>query len=207
MYIPVFWKDRVVQYPRRVSITNLGNGIQEWTPAPGEIIERGTQQSATHFGNMDFGVLENALMAAFTAMNLRLVQDSIDDIQGQVLTVALNNTRKFPATNAEKTVTLPKTVNNVDYDITAEIVEADGPVECVEVYGKQCHFKITCNRGASLMAANVIIKTDERRAQEAEMLRHFGGGSPRNSERENREYAEEINARMNEVKREVGIRI
>ena len=57
------------------------------------------------------------------------------------------------------------------------------------------------------MAANVIIKTDERRAQEAEMLRHFCGGSPRNSERENREYAEEINARMNEVKREVGIRI
>ena len=27
------------------------------------------------------------------------------------------------------------------------------------------------------MAANVIIKTDERRAQEAAMLRHFGGGS------------------------------
>ena len=45
------------------------------------------------------------------------------------------------------------------------------------------------------MAANVIIKTDERREQEAAMLR------------ENREYAEEINARMNEVKREVGIRI
>ena len=42
MYIPVFWKDRVVEFPRRVSITNLGNGIQEWTPAPGEIIERGT---------------------------------------------------------------------------------------------------------------------------------------------------------------------
>ena len=52
------------------------------------------------------------------------------------------------------------------------------------------------------MAANVIIRSDERRAQEAALLRQFGGGS-----RENREYAEEINARMNEVKREVGIRI
>lgn len=57
------------------------------------------------------------------------------------------------------------------------------------------------------MAVNVIIKSDERRAQEAAMLRHFDGGSPCNSEWENREYAEEINARMNEVKREVGIRI
>ena len=57
------------------------------------------------------------------------------------------------------------------------------------------------------MAVNVIIQSDERRAQEAAILRQFGGGSPNNSPRENREYAEEINARMNEVKRDVGIRI
>lgn len=57
------------------------------------------------------------------------------------------------------------------------------------------------------MAVNVIIQSDERRAQEAAILRQFGGGSPNNSPRENREYAEEINARMNEVKREVGIKV
>lgn len=54
--------------------------------------------------------------------------------------------------------------------------------------------------------ANVIIKSDERRHQENGMLQAFGGGSEKNSARENREYAEEITARMNEVKREVGIR-
>ncbi len=54
--------------------------------------------------------------------------------------------------------------------------------------------------------ANVIIKSDERRHQESETLRAFGGGSEMNSTRENREYAEEVTARMNEVKREVGIR-
>ena len=54
--------------------------------------------------------------------------------------------------------------------------------------------------------ANVIIKSDERRHQEATILSQFGGGCERNSDRENREYAEDINARMNEVKREVGIR-
>lgn len=155
MYIPVFWKDRVVEHPRRVSITNLGNGLQDWIPAPGEIIERGTQQSATHFGNMDFGVMENALMAAFTAMNLRLIQNSVDDMQGQILTVTLNNTQKFPATNAEKTVTLPKTVNNTDYGITAEIMEADGPVEFVEIYGKALNaFKVNYSGSAR----NVTLK-------------------------------------------------
>lgn len=54
--------------------------------------------------------------------------------------------------------------------------------------------------------ANVIIKSDERRHQETAILSQFGCGCERNSDRENREYAEEINARMNEVKREVGIR-
>lgn len=155
MYNPVFWKDRVVEFPRRFSVTNLGNGLQDCVPAPGEIIERGTQQSSTNFGNMDFGVMEVALMAAFTAMNLRLVQNSVDDIQGQVLTVALTNTRKFPATNAEKTVSLPKTVNNVNYGVTAEIVEADGPVECVEVYGKALNaFKVNYSGSAR----NVTLK-------------------------------------------------
>lgn len=56
------------------------------------------------------------------------------------------------------------------------------------------------------MAANVIIKSDERRAQESAMLHAFGGGCENNSRNINREYAEEINARMNDVKREVGMR-
>lgn len=155
MYIPVFWKDRIVEYPRRISSESLGNGLYNWTPAPGEIIERGTQQSATHFGNMDFGVMENALLAAFVATNLRLVQDSVDDMRGQVLTVELKNTLKFPATNAEKTVTLPKTVNNTDYGVSAEIAEADGPVEFVEVYGKALNaFKVSYSGSAR----NVTVK-------------------------------------------------
>lgn len=53
---------------------------------------------------------------------------------------------------------------------------------------------------------NIIVKSDERRAQEAQILRQFGGGTNNNSQQQNREFAEEINARMNEVKREVGIR-
>lgn len=56
------------------------------------------------------------------------------------------------------------------------------------------------------MPANVIIKSDERRAQESAMLRVFDGGHEGNSAAQNREYAEEINARMNDVKREVGMR-
>lgn len=54
--------------------------------------------------------------------------------------------------------------------------------------------------------ANVIIKSDERRQNEAAILRNFNGGAKRNTAAQNREYAEEINARMGEIKRKVGMR-
>ena len=155
MYIPVFWKDRIVEFPRRVSSVSLGNGLFEWTPAPGEILERGTQQSSTNFGNIDLGTLENALMWAFSAINIRLAQESVDDMRGQVISVDLKNTLKFPATDAEKTITLPQMVNKVDYDVFAEIVSADGPVERVEVYGKALNAFKVCYSGS---AKNVKVK-------------------------------------------------
>ena len=143
MYIPVLWKDRVVQYPRRVSVTDLENGLKEWAPAPGEICQNGTPQSATNFGNQDFGILESDLLAAMSAIHLRLVQDSVDDLRGQILTTTLTNTWKYPATNSAKTITLPKMVNNTDYKVDIEVVEADGPVEYAEAYDKALNaFKV-----------------------------------------------------------------
>ena len=155
MYIPVFWEDRILEFPRRVSSESLGNGLFNWSPAPGEILKRGTQQSATNFGNMDFGCLENSLMASFAAINIRLAQESVDDMRGQVISVDLKNTLKFPATDAEKTITLPQMVNKVDYDVFAEIVSADGPVERVEVYGKALNAFKVCYSGS---AKNVKVK-------------------------------------------------
>lgn len=155
MYIPVFWKDRIVQYPRRYSHESLGNGLYDVKPAPGEIEQHGTQQSEKNFGNMDFGVLENALMGSFMAMNLRLAQDSIDDMRGQIITAELKNTQKFPSTNAEKTITLPQMVNNTDYSVEAEVVSSDGPVESVETYGKALNAFKVCYSGS---ARNVTLK-------------------------------------------------
>ena len=137
MYIPVFWKDRIVQYPRRVSVVDLGNGVKEWTPTPGEIHQKGTQQSATNFGNEDMGILEGNLIAATNAIHLRLIQESVDDLRGQVLTATLTNSLKYPATNSAKTITLPKIVNKTDYKVDIEVAEADGPVEYAEVFDNQ----------------------------------------------------------------------
>lgn len=53
---------------------------------------------------------------------------------------------------------------------------------------------------------NVIIKDDERRRNEAAIIKSFNGGAAHNTQAQNREYAEEINARMNEITRKVGMR-
>ncbi|SHO50058.1 hypothetical protein [Anaerocolumna xylanovorans] len=155
MYIPVLWQDRIVEHPRRVAVTDLGNGVKEWAPDPGEVIQRGTQQSSTNFGNMDFGLVENALIVGLLGTNLRYVQDTVDNLRGQILNVALTNTLKYPASNAEKTIALPQMVNNTDYEVTAEVVTADGPVERVEVYGKALNaFKVNYYGSAK----NVTVK-------------------------------------------------
>lgn len=155
MYIPVFWQDRIVQFPRRFSQESLGNGLFDVKPEPGEIEQHGTPQSSTNFGNMDFGVLENALMGAYMAMILQLAQDSIDDMKGQIITVDLENTLKFPATNAEKTIVLPRIANNTDYSVEAEVISSDGPVESVEAYGKALNAFKVCYSGS---ARNVTLK-------------------------------------------------
>lgn len=159
MYIPVFWKDRIVQYPRRVKVTDLGNGVKEWSPNPGEIEQNGTQQSSRNFGNMDLGILENGLIGAFVTMNLRLIQDSVDDMRGVTLTETLTNSAKYPATNSAKTITLPKMVNNTDYEVGIEIVEADGPVEYVEAYDKALNaFKVRYYGSAKNVTVKLHVK-------------------------------------------------
>lgn len=143
MYIPIFWKDRIVQYPRRVSVVDLGNGLKEWTPAPGEIYQRGTQQSATNFGNEDYGIVEANLLSNMSAIHLRLLQELVDDLRGQVLTATLTNSLKYPATDSAKTIALPNIANTTDYKVDIEIMEADGPVEYAEVFDKALNaFKV-----------------------------------------------------------------
>lgn len=143
MYSPVFWKDRIVQFPRRVSVRDISPGVKEWTPAPGDIEQAGTAQSERNFGNMDFGVLENALLAAHTIEGLRIALDQASDNGGQYFDVTLKNTFPFPASNAEKTVTLPHVLNNLDYEVNPEIKSQDGYIDRVEVYGKALNaFKV-----------------------------------------------------------------
>lgn len=50
------WKDHVVERPRTYTKAENPDGSETYTPAPGEILQQGTPQSATNFNFMEDGV-------------------------------------------------------------------------------------------------------------------------------------------------------
>lgn len=59
-YSRVNWVDRVVEYPRRYTETDDGNGNITHTPASGNIIVAGTPRSAENMNIMDKGIKDTA---------------------------------------------------------------------------------------------------------------------------------------------------
>ena len=51
------WKDHVVERPRTYTEATNSDGSKTFTPAPGEVLQQGTPQSATNFNNLEEGML------------------------------------------------------------------------------------------------------------------------------------------------------
>lgn len=112
-------------------------GLVYLTPSPGEIEQQGTPQSATNFGNMDYGILENALMNDFNNLEINHNEQAIKDLQGQTILVNMTNTLPFPASNSEQTVVFDYYPNNTNYKLSYEVVsKTGGYVDSVEFYDK-----------------------------------------------------------------------
>lgn len=156
MRIPIFWKDRVVEYPKRVRETDLGGGYTQIDKAPGEVIEEGTPLNAAKFNDMDYGVVEAAMMAKFHNDMLRKMQDSIEGLDGEKIAVTLTNGQAYPFNNSKKTVGLSKNRNKNDYTIHVEVQSyTGGGVGDIEISEKLLNgFKIAHTGAAS--SVNVI---------------------------------------------------
>ncbi len=86
------WKDHVVERPRTYSEATNTDNTKTFTPAPGEILQQGTPQSATNFNKMD-EALQHICIAydeLFCVMQaeLRAAQDEIATLQAQVAALA-----------------------------------------------------------------------------------------------------------------------
>lgn len=82
------WKDHVVQRPRTYTEVTNSDNSKTFTPAPGEIIQQGTPQSATNFNTMDealqhISIAYDMLMTTSQA-ELRAAKKRIAVLEAQV---------------------------------------------------------------------------------------------------------------------------
>ena len=137
MYQRQVWKDHVVEFPNRFKEVNLGNGLVEETPAPGEIIQQGTPQSARNFNNIEEGVLAGTEIADYLAVMVLQNRRGLETVRGECGTVMLTNTQTFPFNNSGKTVALATPRDTLDYFVNIEVVsETGGNAGTVTVYNK-----------------------------------------------------------------------
>lgn len=52
-YNRIKWQDHVVTRPRTYTEVTNGDGTKTMVPAPGEVLQQGTPQSATNFNNSE----------------------------------------------------------------------------------------------------------------------------------------------------------
>ena len=87
-YSRVDWKDHVVQRPRTYTEVTNGDGSKTFTPAPGEVIQQGTAQSATNFNKMDEAIqhlcIAYDLMITIYQAEMRDAQKRIEALEAQV---------------------------------------------------------------------------------------------------------------------------
>ena len=190
MYEQKLWQDHVTEFEDRYTESRNDDGTITHTPVEGEIIQQGTPQNATNFNHMENGISNATETAALMALSTIHHQQAIADLQGETATVTLKNTQQYPFNNSTQSVALKTERNHMDYTVEIEIVDYTG--------GFPGDIVIT-ERRVLLMAAGVIIKTEERRQHEEAVMRSFGvQGSGTAAQRE---AAEVIAARSSEVVR------
>lgn len=90
--------------------------------------------------------------------NLQKIENEFNNREMEVGTVVLNNTKQYPFTNAEQTITLAQPRDNLDYVVHTEIANADGSCELSPIYDKQLNaFKLNYVGSASAVTVKYYV--------------------------------------------------
>ena len=153
-YEPILWRDHVVERPRTYTHVTNQDGSETYTPAPGEIIQQGTPQSATNFNHMDDGIFDAQAAEYLVEIARRQNQWRIEDLEKATVQetgeVTRTNTDEFPFNNSLVSVALTNVRDNLNYVVVIVKVEAVGSVGEIEVTDRQVNgFKIGYTGSAS----------------------------------------------------------
>lgn len=126
MYEVTYWKDEVVEHPYRYVETLNSDGSIDHVPKTGEVLQEGTNQSATNFNHMEHGILDSHEIAAEVLRMLMSTRRTLEGLEGEKITVTLTNSQEYPFNNSTKTVQLTMPRNSKNYTISPEIQNVTG---------------------------------------------------------------------------------
>ena len=168
-----------------------------------EIIQEGTPMDAEHFNHMEQGIHNNSLMLALLLENVKHTQQSVESVDGEELEVTLTNTKDFYFNNSVKTVALANMRSTLDYRVITEVQGNPVNVGDVVVYDKQVNgFKIAFTGRRYGVVANIIIHSDERKAETNRTLRDYGI-NPEHATKAQRDMADCVAQKTGEACREL----
>lgn len=153
------WLDHVVEFPNRFTETPLGNNMVNEVPAPGEIIQQGTPQSASNFNNIEEGIVNANEMNDFLMIQILQAQRKLEKVEGEYGEVTMTNSQKYPFNNSGSTVALATSRDTTDYFVTVEVLEeTGGSAGEVTVYNRlQNGFGIRYTGSATSVRARFIV--------------------------------------------------
>ena len=154
------WKDNVVEHPNRFTVTDDGS-YKDIVKAPGEVIQPGTQMSASNFNEMDEKGWQAIAMGLVNAEAIQKVQQKADGLEGLRFDVTLTNTKSYPFNNSKQTVNLPTSRNTKNYTVLVEIKSktGDGAVGDIVISDKLVNgFKIEFTGAATGAVVTCIVQ-------------------------------------------------
>lgn len=78
------WKDHVVERPRTYTEAENADGSKTYTPAPGEVLQQGTPQSATNFNTMEDGLQYLSIAYDFFMTTAQAELSRIDTLESRI---------------------------------------------------------------------------------------------------------------------------
>lgn len=170
MYKQKEWFDHVTEFTDRFKEVNNPDGSVTHTPVEGEILQQGTPQNQTNFNNMENGIQDAHLAAAFIGW-ANLQQQRVNDahrelmdseVLGELHEITLANTGAYPfnsSSDSPTTVALKTTRKTLFYTVEAEILDHTGEVGDIIISDKALNgFKIAFTGSGSSVTLAVRVK-------------------------------------------------
>ncbi|MDY4893919.1 MAG: hypothetical protein SO130_11025 [Agathobacter sp.] len=121
-------------------------------------IQDGTPQDEQHFNNMECGINVSNLTSELLTEVVKKHGMQIANINGDVITVTLNNTMGAFFNNSVKTVALKNMRDTVDYTVECEVQGDVNNVGDVVVFDKQLNgFKVKYTGSASTVTLKLYV--------------------------------------------------